>query len=300
VDDLVAWIGGLFDDCAVRAPFGIGWNLDRAQPPLTATVTPADGPTGTIRLARDTVLQRINFAARLQAFLDVELDGPVPPCPTHRTGLVPIRLGHSVEWRCPSGDFQCRVGDYEEALWPPGLDEEQRVMGPMLARRFHRRQVAGIRSFGVKRRDDRWVARIQLGPDADEAVVRAVAAPIALEVERVAGISTIRLQRDATITEPAHRALSIVGAPMPLAALTGRLHRADPQTTYDCLVDDTPVQLQPEHQIGPPGGPVVLDARGSSFAEEGDSVCCVGGFGVDGPVQGQTPVFYAGEIRVYE
>lgn len=40
--DLVLWIQGLFDDFSVRAPFGIGWELDRADPPLTATVTPAD------------------------------------------------------------------------------------------------------------------------------------------------------------------------------------------------------------------------------------------------------------------
>jgi hypothetical protein len=224
----------------------------------------------------------------------------VPPCPTHRAGLVPVRVADSVHWRCPSGDFECPVGDYEEALWPPRPDEEQRQTGPMLAHRFRRRQVAGIHSFGVERREDRWVARIQLGPDADADVVRAVAAPVSLEVERVAGISTIRLQRAATPTEPAHRALSIVGAPMLLAALRGRLRCADPATTYDCFVDDTPVRLQPEHQIGPPGAPIVLDLSGTPFAAEGDAVCCVGGFAPDGPVQSQTPVFYAGELRVYE
>ncbi len=44
---------------------------------------------------------------------------------------------------------------------------------------------------------------------------------------------------------------------------------------------------------------MVLDASGNPFADEGDTVCCVGGFLSTGPVQGQTPIFSAGEIRVY-
>ena len=267
---------------------------------MTAVVTPADGPTVRIRLASDTVLHRINFAARLQAILDVELDRPVPPCPTHRIGLDPVRVGDSVHWRCPSCDFGCPVGDYEEALWPPGPDADQRHIGPMLAHRFGRREVGGIRSFRVERREERWVAPIELGPDADEDKVCAAAAPILLEITRVPGISPIRVQRAATPTEPAHRALSINGAPMLLAALYGRLHRADPATPYDFLVDDTPVRLQPKHRIGPPGGAIVLDTSGAPFAEEGDAVCCVGGFAPGGPVEGQAPVFHAGELRVYE
>lgn len=91
MDELVAWIGGLFGDCSVRAPFGIGWDLDRAEPPLTATVTPADCSTAHIVLRRDDVGERINFAARLQAFLDIQLDRSVPPCPNHQVGLVPAR-----------------------------------------------------------------------------------------------------------------------------------------------------------------------------------------------------------------
>jgi hypothetical protein len=27
MEDLVAWMQGLFDDCSFRAPFGIGWDL---------------------------------------------------------------------------------------------------------------------------------------------------------------------------------------------------------------------------------------------------------------------------------
>ncbi len=44
----------------------------------------------------------------------------------------------------------------------------------------------------------------------------------------------------------------------------------------------------------------MLDASGNPFADEGDTVCCVGGFVPSGPIQGQIPVFSAGELRVYE
>ncbi len=284
----------------MRAPFGIGWDLDRAEPPLTATVTPADCSNAHIVLRRDDVGERINFAARLQAFLDIELDRPVPPCPNHQIGLVPVRAGDVVDWCCPEGDFRSRVGDYQEALWPPGPDEESRNIAPMLADRFRRRRVTGVCSFGVELRDGRLVARVKLRPDGDETAVRKAAAPLLVEVERVEAVRTVRLQRPATETEQGHRALTRVGAALLLAALRGRLHRAGASDDCDFLVGDTPVRLVPEHRIGPPGGPVVLDVSGDSFAEEGDDVCCVGGFAKTGPVRGETPVFHAGELRVYE
>lgn len=300
MDDLVTWIGGLFGDCSVRAPFGIGWDLDRAEPPLTATVTPADCSTARIVLRRDDVGERINFVARLQAFLDIELDRPVPPCPNHQVGLVPIRAGDEVEWRCPEGDFRARVGDYQEALWPPGPDEDLGNIGPMLGDRFRRRGVTGIHSFSVQLRDGRWVAALRLRPDGDETAVRQAAAPVLVEAEPVEAVRTVRLKRPATATEPAHRALTRVGVPLLLAALRGRLRRAGANDDYDFLVANTPVRLLPEHRIGPPSGPLVLDASGDPFADEGDAVCCVGGFDSTAPVRGETPVFNAGELRVDE
>jgi hypothetical protein len=118
MDDLVVWIQGLFDDCSCRAPSFIGWDLDRAEPPVTATVGPVECSSAQIVLNRDDVLERINFAARLQAFLDVELDQPVPPCPAHRVGLAPVRVRDAVHWHCEAGDFRCCVGGYQDALWP--------------------------------------------------------------------------------------------------------------------------------------------------------------------------------------
>jgi hypothetical protein len=300
MDDLVVWIQGLFDDCSCRAPFGIGWDLDRSEPPVTATVTPADCSSARIVLARDDLLERINFAARLQAFLDVELDRPVPLCPVHRVGLGAVRVGDAVHWCCPAGDFQCRVGAYQEALWPPSPDEDPHRIGPMLARRFRCRRLAGIHSFGVELRQRRWVAKMKLRPDADEPAIRAAADPILIEAEHVEAVRTIRAQRSATETEPAHQALTRAGVPIQLAAVRGLLRRASATDACDFLVDETPVRLLPEHQLGPPGSPVVLDTSGTPFADEGDTICCVGGFARSGPVPGQTPVFNAGELRVYQ
>jgi hypothetical protein len=300
VDDLLVWMQGLFDDCSCRAPFGIGWHLDRAEPPVTATVTPADCSSAQVRLIRDGVLERIGFAERLQAFLDVELDRPVPPCPIHGVGLVAVRVGEAVDWRCPAGDFQCRVGAYQNALWPPNADEDPHRIGPMLARRFSLKGVTGIHSFGVELREGHWVARIRIRPDADKLAILAAADPVLIETESVEAVATIRVQRPATETEPAHRALTLVGVPIRLAALRGPLRRAGAADACDFLVADTAVRLLPEHRLGPVGSPVVLDGSGTPFADERDVVCCVGGFSPTGPVQGQTPVFNAGELRVYE
>jgi hypothetical protein len=296
--DVITWIQGLFDDCLFRAPFGIGWHLDRSEPPITAFVTPADCSAGQIVLARDDLLGRISFAARLQAFLDVELDRPAPPCPAHGLGLAAVRVGDAVCWRCPAGDFECRVGEYQDALWPPGPTDAQ--AGPMLARRFHRRRLTGIHSSGVELRDDRWVARIMVRPDADEHAIRAAAHPVSVEFEHVDAVRTVRVHRAATENEPAHEALTRTGVMILLAALRGRLRRASAGDSCDFLVGNVPVRLLPAHQLGPPGSPVVLDTAGVGFADEGDSVCCVGGFAPTGPVLRDTPIFQAGELRVYK
>jgi hypothetical protein len=296
--DVITWIQGLFDDCSFRAPFGIGWHVDRSEPPITAFVTPADCSTAQIVLARDDLLGRISFAARLQAFLDVELDRPVPPCPAHGLGLAAARANDEVYWRCAAGDFQCRIGEYQDALWPPGPTEDK--AGPMLARRFHAQRLTGVHSFGVELRGGRWLTKIKIRPDADEPAIRAAAHPVRVEFEHVDPVRTVRLHRTATENEPAHEALTRTGVMILLAALNGRLHRAGASASCDFLVDNIPVRLLPAHQLGPPGSPVVLDTAGAAFADEGDSVCCVGGFAPAGPVANDTPSFHAGELRVYK
>jgi hypothetical protein len=299
MEDLVAWIEGLLDDCAARAPFGIGWQLDQSELPIRVVVTPADHPAGEMVLSGGDVGARLGFAARLQAFLDVELDSPVPVCQQHRLGLAPVRAGAEVQWRCEQGDFQCRVGHYLDALWPPSPDEEQRRIGPMLSRRLQRRGVAGISGFGVELRDNRWLAKVRLRPEGDEVALRKAAEPVLVEVERVEGIRTVRDRQPATARRPARRRLMIVGAPTRAALLEGLLRRAEAGDGCDFLVGETRVRLAPEHRIGPPGSPLVMDSSGVPFADEGDTVSCGGGFAPN-RIRSQTPIFQAGQIAVNE
>jgi hypothetical protein len=60
MSDLVEWVTRLFDDCCARAPFGVVFELDRVEPPLVASVSPADMPTGLVNLDRDNVRGRLD------------------------------------------------------------------------------------------------------------------------------------------------------------------------------------------------------------------------------------------------
>ncbi len=296
--DVVAWIQRVFDDCLARAPFGVAWELDGADPPLTAFVTPPECGTGQIRLDRADVGARVDFVSRLQAFLDIELERPVPFCPHHQIGLSAVRAGDHVIWSCPDGDFKCDVGEYElAAFWPP-IQHDHRA-APLLFKRFDRDGVKGIARLSVDDRHGRLVARVSLRPDADEDAVREAAAPLLVEVEHVPAVSTVREWRPATDREPAHEVLTVKGAMHRLALLQGSLQRARHEDDCDFLVGGTRVRLIPEHQIGAPDGPVVLDHNGVPFAYEGDHVKCGGGGSPRGPVRGGRPVFNASELAVF-
>lgn len=299
MDDLVEWITRLFGDCCARAPFGVGFELDRAEPPLLATVAPADMPSGHVALDRDDVRGRIDFACRLQAFLDVALDQPVPRCPNHNLGLAPTRAGDEVDWCCPEGDFRCEVGEYElAAFWPPSQADEWAAQ--LLARRLDRYGVTGVSRFWVEVRAGHLVARVTARPDADEDLVRAAASPLEVEFTRAPAIGTAREWHPATHREPAHETLTLTNAAMQLARLDGVLHRAAPEDECDFLVGTTRVRLGPDHLIGGPGGPLLMDADGIAFADEGDEVSCGGGAAPDGPVRRHGPsIFRAGQISVY-
>ncbi|HTW13450.1 MAG TPA: hypothetical protein VME01_11945 [Solirubrobacteraceae bacterium] len=300
MQELVAWISGLISDCTARAPHGLGWQLDRAQPPLTASLTPAECPTVTVTLSGDTLIERISFAARVQALLDLDWEVPQPACPHHGLALEAGRAGELVIWRCPHGDFECPVGGYREALWPPGPDEDRQRIAPMLAERFRKHGVNGVSGFSVVEDDGQWVANIRLRPGADEPAIRALADPILLNVSWVEAVHTVRRQLPGNGGEPARRELTVVGVAILAARLQGRLRRAESADGYDFLVGETPVRLHPDHRIGPPGSPLLLDADGVPFADEGDEVVCGGGFAPPGPVRGGIPVFGAGSISVHE
>jgi hypothetical protein len=82
-----------------------------------------------------------------------------------------------------------------------------------------------------------------------------------------------------------------------LALMQGTLRRAAGGDDCDFLVGGSSgnlhrVRLLPEHVLGPPDGPVVIDAFGVPFAYDGDEVQCVGG--------GHEGLFVAAKLRVFE
>ncbi|MGC9221930.1 MAG: hypothetical protein ACP5H2_11375 [Solirubrobacteraceae bacterium] len=299
MDDLVQWVARLFDDCRARALFGVVLQLDRAEPPLVAAVSPADMPTGYVTLDRSDIAGRIDFACRLQAFLDVALDQPVPGYPTHHLDLAPTRVDDEVVWRCPQGDFRCEVGEYElAAFWPP--TQAYTRAAPLLAKRFDRYGVVGLSSFGVQDRDGQLVARVSVRPEADDELVRAAASPLELQFIRAPAISTAREWHPASDREPAHETLTLTGVAMRLARLDGVLRRAPSEDECDFLVGNTRVRLEPAHLTGDSGSPLLMDADGVAFANEGDQVSCGGGYLPHEPVRTARPsIFHAAQISVY-
>lgn len=296
--DLVGWITQLFDDCLTRAPFGVAWELDRPQPPLVASVMPADMPPMCVSLDRNDITGRIDFVCRLQAHLDVVLGQPVPRCPAHNVGLTPTRVGNEMTWTCPEGDFRCEVGEYElTAFWPPTQGDQWAA--PLLAKRFHRYGVVGLSRFRLDDHDGQLVARVAARPEADEEAVRTAASPLLVELSRVPAISTAREWHQATDREPLRETLTLTGVAIRAARLDGLLRRATPGDDCDFLVGNTRVRLAAAHVIGGPGSPLLQDSGGVPFADEGDGVSCGGGFAPSDPVRGGTRVFNAGQISVY-
>jgi hypothetical protein len=295
------WLGAVFDDIAVRAPFGVVWSVDSQQPPLTVTIRPAQHPPLRLVLnaAADLESAVAGFAGELQAVLVPVLDAAVPPCPVHGRGLVAGRTGAGAGWSCPEGDFGCPAGGYREALWPPGPHEQPGEVAKWLVERLVRRGVQHVGEVGAQFRDGSWVATMGLRPAADEAAVRAAAAPVPVEITRMEPVRTVRHR------EPGYRALSVRGEPMHLAALAGTLRRPRAGDDCDFLIEHTPghavrVRLIPVHRPGPAGGPVLLDASGEPFAADGDRVEVIGGYFRNSPVDSEPEVFHASELRVFE
>jgi hypothetical protein len=303
------WLEAIFDDVRLRAVLEVAWMVDSRELPITIKVTPGGYPTHQLLLEGQDLLDVVQgFASDLQELLDPILDVSVPPCPVHGCALVPIRIGDHLEWCCPEGDFTCAIGNYSEALWPPSPDEQPGNVAVRLAGRFDRRGIGGLSSFGAEPRDGGWVTHVTIRPDADEAAIRAAAAPISVEFTRLGPMRTVRHEYPATESERAYRVLRLVGAGW-LAELHGTLRRASEQDDCDFLVEKpsgyfTRVCFGAEHSIDRSDGPVVFDASGEPFADEGDEVSCVGGYKprqsrVEG--EGETAeLFLAGDLRVFE
>lgn len=301
VSSSVQWLEGLFDDVTTRIRLGVMWSVDAEEPPLTVQVQPADRPTMSLVLGADGSGERRAFAAELQGMLNPLLGVALPPCPTHGIALEAVEIDRSVFWHCREGDFSCAIGDYKEALWPPGPDDPTQNLGSLLGHHLKRRGVMrGVAGWSVRRHDGALVGDITLRPDADEVAIREAAAPVELEVSRIGPVTTVRLDEPATDQEPAKRVLTIRGAPMHLARLRGTLRRALPEDDCDVIVGRTRVRLAPDHRLGGRGEPLVFDPERAPFADEGDEVICVGGLAPPSHVEGRAGIFVAGKLCVYE
>lgn len=278
----VDWLGDLFSDLGIRAPHGIRWSADRYEPPLLVEVGLADGPSLQVALRDDGPLARMAVAERVQAHIDAAWDVALPPCPDHRVGLRADRAGDAIHWRCPDGDVDCAVGDYDQLLWPPRVEDERRA-APLLGHRLRRRGVTGMSRWSVTD----GVVRARVHEGANEEALRAAAAPLVVEIEWVPPVGWARRQG------PDGESLFITNAAIHLARLAGPLRRFPSKSLQ---VGQTEVRLSFPHRIGPPGGPLLLDADGARFADEGDEVSCDGGFAPPGPVGGTRGVFVIGRI----
>jgi hypothetical protein len=280
--DAVAWLTVLVQDLEARlSSGGINWTVDRTEVPLRARVDavhgPVAGPGIELELTGDDPVARVVFIGQLQQVVYEERQISLPPCPEHGIGLRAVADGNDVRWRCPHGDWDCAIGEYDEPFWPVYGGEA----APMLGRRFDRRGVTGLMSWGVSN----GAVQAHVHEGADEVSIRAAAAPLPVDITWIPHIGWAR--RD----EPEGEMLTITNTPMLLARLAGELRRSSTGTP---MVGDVAVHLSFEHRLGGPGEPLILDPDGVRFADQGDEVICCGGFS-RGPVQGQE-TFYVGSI----
>jgi hypothetical protein len=294
-EDLVHMLRALFSDIQVRSAPDVRWGASGRQLPVQVSArVGADGPVGSFELPGGDVADRVvDLAAALQDWLFPQLGISVPPCP-HNGRRLRLRLrGATLSWTCPSGDFECELGRYLVSLWPPKPGDKR--ASPMLAERL---DGTGVRWSGcsVGQSDETPVARVTLYAGEDEALAHAAAAPLDVEIEWEQPIVTERVMADGRPT------LRLAGGGMRmLADLTGTLGRPRDGDDADILVNDVPVRLEPEHRIGGPGEPLLLDAAGVPFADVGDIVSCGGGFAPPTGIAGERRrPFYAWEISVLD
>ncbi|MGH9072074.1 MAG: hypothetical protein ACRDX8_13140 [Acidimicrobiales bacterium] len=282
--DVVPWLKALFQDLHTRSPHAILWDLDGVLPPLKVRVQlTEEGPRAEIALPEDRPLARLRVAERVQRQVHSHWEVDLPPCPDHGTGLKAVLSGEEIRWRCPHGDVDCAAGDYQELLWPPG-PEDERQAAPLLGDRWKRRGIRGVQSWSVHH----GVVRATVHEGTDLGAVARAAAPFRVDFERVPPVGWARQQ------DPDGETLMITNAPMHLAQLSGRLHRS---AAGGLQVGGTEVRLLMRHRVGPLDGPLLLDANGMPFADEGDMLIGCGGYEPAGPVRGAgNGVFAVGKI----
>ena|GEM_PF-3382434 len=296
------WLEALFADIGFRALPGVLWSVNSRELPITVTVKAGEEAVGHLVLDGPDLIDSVcSFAAELQHVLRPVLHFGVPPCPSHSRVLEARRTLDMIEWQCPKGDFGCALGEYQEALWPPG--SEERDAAPMLANRLSRRGLRWL-TLEVTRKDSAWATKITLQPGTDERAVRGAAAPLLAEVHYTRHAHTVREDYAGGPGSAPYRSLSLRGTPQLGALLSGTLRRAAEEDGCDFLVEGTPghyirVRLGAEHTVSAVGECVILDASGEPFANDGDSVECGGGGAPSSRVEGDPTYFYAWELRVF-
>jgi hypothetical protein len=296
-EDVIELLGALFADLNVRSQGGVVWTATARRFPLEVEVTPADCPSRSFPVGGAVVADGVvRFAQQVQQWLMAQLSGPVPPCPTDGSMLDPRLVGRSPHWVCRQGDFECEFGRYLLALWPPAAYDPEAA--PMLAARLDDR---GIRftQVGLGERASAPVAHVTLFPGEDEASVRAALTPFHVKISWAEAVWTERFTE--STPEGTFRGLRLRGGGAQwLAALAGRLDRSSGDQDADVLLDGQSVRLGPEHRLGGPGEPLLLDADGVPFADVGEIAYCVGGFPPATGVRGEVHPFYAWQIRIKE
>jgi hypothetical protein len=175
----VAWLEAFLSDLSVRSPHGIGWSVDRPDPPLEVRVSLAtDGPVAELVLRDDGPAARIAVAEQVQLHVDADWDVALPPCPDHGTGLHAVRAGDQVRWRRPHGDVDCDIDDYDEVFWPPRPADAD-LTGLLLGWRLRRRGIRGMNGWNITG----GVVRANVQEGTDESALRAAAAPLAVELK---------------------------------------------------------------------------------------------------------------------
>jgi hypothetical protein len=302
-DSPLGWLEALFADIGFRALPAVIWSADSRELPITVTLRAGEDALGALVLHGPDLIDSVGtFAVELQEVLRPALRVGVPPCPSCARVLVPKRTPGRIEWQCPEGDFNCRVGDYQEALWPPG--PEDRDAAVLLANRLSRRGLKWS-NLQMTRRGGAWVPTITLQPETEERAVRTAVAPLVAEIQRSNRAYTVREDHAGASGRPSFRSLSLRGTPSLSAVLLGTLRRAPAGESCDFLVEgalghQTRVRLAPEHSICAVGECVVCDGFGEPFAYDGDSVECGGGFARMPRVEGDPHYFYAWELRVVQ
>lgn len=178
-DAVLVLIDAVLVDLAVRSGMYVGRRREDGD---NTTFVIQTGEEGRARLrlpqlSSDASVERMILDA--QTHLGHTLGAPVPLCPRHAHALVAACNNGQITWRCPSGEWACALGEYEERTWP---QTDVASLAPILSRRLARRGTfRAVRSISVVRSGERLVADFGIAGRLDDELLSPlehVAAPL--------------------------------------------------------------------------------------------------------------------------